>query len=158
MSPEFFCPVEQITVGGKLSALEYIAQPLGHVEHFRVEITDPLHFVFGVPGFFYSFIRFHNQVGIHALALEFGNNAKSNACKFFAGLSSFHPEKFQFVQEVELTVQVFEPLVQVGQIHKNCNGLYMVVGKPDDLFVHHRFHFFEHLDHLLFFDLLSSMT
>ena len=39
------------------------------------------------------------------------------------------------MQQVELAIQVFEPLVQIGQIDEHGTG-FMVIGKPDDTSVH----------------------
>ena len=48
MPLEFFCSVKQITVGGKLSALIYIPQAVSDIQHFRIEIANPLHLIFSI--------------------------------------------------------------------------------------------------------------
>ena len=39
-------PVEQIPVGGEHPALKGIAKAGGNIQHFGIEIADPLHFIF----------------------------------------------------------------------------------------------------------------
>ena len=46
MSLKFLCSVKQIPVGGKYPASESIAKAFGHIDHFWIEIADPLHFIF----------------------------------------------------------------------------------------------------------------
>lgn len=44
---------------------------------------------------------------------------------------------------IEFSIQEFEPLIQVGDIDKKTDRFFLVVGKPNDLFVHYRLHSFK---------------
>ena len=50
MSFELLAPVKKIAVSGQLPANKSIAQALGNIDHFRVEIPDPLHFIVHISG------------------------------------------------------------------------------------------------------------
>ena len=48
MAMKFLCPVEQISIGCKITGAKGIAQAFGYVKHFYIKIADPLHFIFGI--------------------------------------------------------------------------------------------------------------
>ena len=50
MSFEFPSPVKKIAVSSQPPAYEGIADGLCYIDHFRVEISDPLHFIVGIIG------------------------------------------------------------------------------------------------------------
>ena len=151
VSFKFLRPVEKIAVSNELAAAVG-AQRRGDIDHFRVEIADPLQFVFvvQVPALD-QFRAFNDHKRIDALALPFRNRTEYDAREFRAPFGFFYPDKLQLVPQVEFAVEVFEPLIEVGQVGENSDRLFIVVGKPNNSFIHHRFHFFEHQDHLFLF-------
>ena len=96
MAFELPAPVEQITVGGEVPAAESVAEILCHIDHFGIEIADPLHFVFKVwfRGYLYLALAFTDQKRIYPPALPFRYNAEYKPGKF--------PGRFHFLQIHEI--------------------------------------------------------
>ena len=60
------------------------------------------------------------------------------------------------MQQAKLSVQVFEPLVQIGEIDPYGNRVFFMINKPAEGFVHYRFHGAEHGTYYFFFELLHT--
>ena len=60
------------------------------------------------------------------------------------------------MQKIEFAVQVFEPLIQVWEIYKYGDGIFVVVCKPDNSFIQEWLHFAKHDVDLLQFDFLHT--
>lgn len=55
------------------------AEVFGYIDHFRVEITDPLHFIIYVwSGFSEEAGAFHYHISIHTSSLEAGDYTEYN--------------------------------------------------------------------------------
>ena len=110
-----FGSIEYISIGNEFSSGKGIPDPLCHVQHFGIEVTDPLQFIGIVPvqglDQFFGFIY---DIGVNPLALEFRHNSKGNPGEPCVGIGFFDPEEFQLLPEAKLAVQVFEPLIQIG--------------------------------------------
>ena len=116
---ELLRPIKQIAERSELAGAEGVAEVFGHIDHFGVEVADPLHFVFGIREIFDDLVGFIDHVGVDSFTLEFGNDPKNQSGEFLARHGSLHPEEFEFVQQVKFSVQFAEPLVQVGEIDEN---------------------------------------
>ena len=102
---KFFCPVEEITVRGQYPAAVG-TQGLGHIDHFGIELADPLHFIFLIQKFIngriaiieayilYNIAAFHYNIAIYSLTLEFRYNSEYQPDKFVGLYGGFDPEKF----------------------------------------------------------------
>jgi hypothetical protein len=51
---------------------------------------------------------------------------------------------------------MFEPLVQVRKVDKNCDRLIIIIHKPVDVFVHHGLHTLKHFHNNFFVQLFQS--
>ena len=148
---KFLRPVEKIAVSNELAAAVG-AQRRGDIDHFRVEIADPLQFVFvvQVPALD-QFRAFNDHKRIDALALPFRNRTEYDAREFRASFGFFYPDKLQLVPQVEFVVEVFEPLIEVGQAHPEGYWFFFVVGEPYDALIQYGFHLPEGFQDNIFF-------
>ncbi len=99
MSFKFNRPVENIPVGCKFSAGIGVCHCPDHIDHFRIEIADPLHFIFCIWKNEYHFSCFSYHKSINAFALVFRDDSKYQTGEFFILLCFHKPEKFQFMKK-----------------------------------------------------------
>lgn len=87
--------VERISPGDQLTSRVGVSEPLCHVKHFGVKVTDPLQLVVGIPmqRLDHKF-RFVDHIGVYPLALKFRYHPKYDAGKALVGARAFEVKEF----------------------------------------------------------------
>ena len=99
-------PVEQIPVSRQFTADIRFAQRPGNIDHFRVEIPDPLHLILGIKAIGLDNLgRLAHHKGIYPFGLIIRHYGEYNAGKMAADATLAQPEEIQFLQQTELPVQ-----------------------------------------------------
>src|SRR5258707_8701043 len=125
---ELFPPVKKITVGSKFTTYKSISQCFRDIDHFGVEIPDPLHLIMGIAGLGLDhFGGFGNNVGIHPFCLEFRDDGEYQSREMMTGSPELQPEELQLLQKPEPAVKMLKVLIQIGNIDKKGDGFFPMI-------------------------------
>ena len=152
MSFELPGAIEEVPVSSQVPAPVGIAETFGDIDHFRVEIADPLDLetVIQQRIHLYDAATFTDDERIHALALPFGNDPEDHAHEFFRRPEFLSPDKFQFLQEPELAVKVLKIIIDVRNVDEHSDGVFLMIREVNNALIHDRLHLPEHQQYLVF--------
>src|SRR5690349_11088430 len=113
MRSELFCLVEQVAISDEFACSESISEVCREVDHFRVELTDPLHFIISIGSVLQNDLScLCNHVSVDSFALELRHNPENQPHEFFTRLCFFYPQKFKLVKNgFKFSIEMFEPLI-----------------------------------------------
>ena len=132
-------------------------QLVSQLDHGRVKVPYPVKLqIIVLKSRLHGYIgKSHYHSPFNTFCLELRHYPEYYPVSFPAGFSPLVIHEFDFPDQVEVPVQVLNDLVDLRYHNIKPDGLLLVIGKPDEFFVHYRLKRLQYGSGMDFCDILN---